>query len=258
MKRLLTAFACGAILALGMTSCKIIIYTGEGTVQTGSGKNSVTASGKVSTRSYSCADFTGISVSGTMTVNYVPGDYGVEITTYNNIFDYLEVYVNSSGRLVIGFKDATIKNCDILEVNVSCPGLDRVSLSGAVDMKMPEGLDTGDLRLTLSGAAGFIADGPVSAGNIMLDVSGAGKVTFASVKARGLKAGLAGASEVNLNDVDCGNIDLLVSGAGKTYLAGRAGRTTVAISGTGKVDARKLECADFNSQVSGVGKIMRP
>ena len=256
MKRLLTAFACVAILALGTASCKIITYKGE--IRVHDGKDSVTASGEVSTRSYSCADFTGISASGSMTVNYVPGDYGVEITTYDNIFDYIEVYVNNDSCLVVGFKDSTIKNCDILEVNVSCPGLDMVSLSGAVDMNMPEGLDAGDFRLMMSGASQFVADGFVSAGNISFDVNGAGKATFASVKAKEFEAEFDGAGELNLNDVDCGNIDLQVSGTGKAYLAGRAGSTTVSISGAGNVDARNLECADFNSRVSGIAKIRRP
>lgn len=230
---LILAFVLSASI---LTSCKFFSVSDSGNIKFHSGE-SVTASDTVTSRKISVADFNALEVGSACKVIYVPGECGLEIRTHNNIFDYIEPFVEN-GVLNISTNFSNVRKIDTLEIYVQSPYLNSVSASGAVEFYAENGLTAQE--------------------DFELEVSGAGDVSIKALKAENADVSMSGAAKLDLAEIDCRDLMLGISGAGKVNVTGRAETADVSVSGAGKIDLSKLECEDVHIFASGASRVITP
>ncbi|MBV8603434.1 MAG: DUF2807 domain-containing protein [Pelomonas sp.] len=97
-----------------------------------------------------------------------------------------------------------------------------------VDVQMRE-----PRAISLSGASDLIAQGPLHAQSLTIDISGT--------------------ANVRMDAIDADALRFDVSGAGDGRLAGRAGALAISLSGTGKIKAEDLRTSSAKVSISGAG-----
>ena len=86
-------------------------------------------------------------------------------------------------------------------------------------------------------------------------ISGAGRITAASLSADTLEAAISGAGKISLAGVRAQRLSSRVSGAGSFELAGGVERHDVSISGAGSVRASGLATKHTTASISGSGSL---
>ena len=232
MKRTAIAIALisGLVVALLMAGCSVPLV------------GFVTASGPILTRDYDVTGFSSVDSGGVYQIELVPSEsYSVEVTSNENIFDYIEV-TKSGSTLKLGLRNG-------------------ISFNGPLTLKakitMPElwGLE-------LSGASNATADGFKSAHDFRLNVSGAGRADFDLETGR-FTADLSGAGR-GQGKLKAADTDIRLSGAANLELEGSAANTVINGSGAAsaglsefnvKKDARVTLSGGSHGSINVSGKL---
>ena len=248
MKRFLI-LASLVLLAAATVSCNLKI----------NGKKYVTikGEGQFLTQDYDLSGFDSIKVEGCYDVTFIQtsGEYGVSVSTYENIFPLIEVSVEGD-KLVLSSVDGKPFRTDKLEVIVKAPMLTDVTVEGSADLIMNGFTSDGDLNLLVMGAGDFNLAG-VTCKAISLEVNGAGDLDVKQLSCESAKITVNGAGDVDADFVRADKVKVAVAGAGDVKLTGTAGDVSCSISGVGSVDARSLTYTDFTGEKSGVGVIRK-
>lgn len=211
----------------------------------------IRGNGNIDRETRSVSGFEGLSASGIFDVTYRQSpNYRVEIITDENIMPLVETKVEN-GVLKLRLKKGTRKITK-LEAKISGPYLTSLNLSGAAEFEMASELETGELKLNMSGAAE--ANIPyLLANNLELTLSGSSELTIEDGKIDEAKANLSGASEYTAsgNKTDSFHVvasgasearvwvvdDLVVnaSGASDVYCKGTPGHKSIKSSGSSDV-----------------------
>ncbi len=254
MKKVLFTAAVLGLAALLLAGC-----TGWGLV---------VGKGDIISKQFDFKDFNAIQAGSAIEVQVNQADtYGVTISTYENIFDHLDV-TQSGKTLDIHLKSGSFGRTDIKAV-ITMPELASFDLSGASKGNVQGFKATNDLTLKVSGASQLTLN--KEAGKTTADVSGASKVT-GQLKAQNTKFTVSGASHFELSgsatdvtynisgasqavtrDFQIQNAEVTVSGASKA---------TVNASGTISVDATGASTLEYfgnpnlkTVNVSGASKL---
>jgi len=108
-------------------------------------------------------------------------------------------------------------------------------------------------RVTISGAASFLAPAPVRADKLVVRISGAGSARFHRLDAESLTFDISGHGEGTVAG-SVQKLSLDISGRGDFRGAGlRAERSAVAIAGVGDVEVWAVQ--DLAIAVAGIGKV---
>jgi len=196
----------------------------------------ITASDRFITRTEVTGDFHAIQCDLAAEMTYLPGGCAITLEGPDNVLNHLSVK-NDRGTLVISSDGTRFRELEQLEIQVSCPVLERISINGALDFEAPQGITALDFEAEVNGAGDIDIKG-LKAGRITITVNGAG--------------------DTDIDGLECDQINLAINGAGEAKLAGRAGRATLTLSGAGNIDASQLRCPDFDSKVRGIGRIHVP
>ncbi|MET0462538.1 MAG: head GIN domain-containing protein [Chitinophagaceae bacterium] len=176
----------------------------------------------------------------------------VELHAQQNILDILETFV-SSDELIIKFKNGVnVRSYDDIDIHISGPSPESVSLSGDASLEMPGTISGDRLQLRVSGS-GNIEVGQVSltnkleatvtgSGNINvaqgtvkqvnLRISGSGNIRSTGVSAQEADAEISGSGNIRVKATD--KLNARISGSGSVYYTG-APLLTTNISGSGSV-----------------------
>ena len=223
--KILTAVLLVLLLATFLISgCQTILVS----------KNGETETGETETRQYVFSEFTRVDISSAFSYEIMQSDtYSVSITTNNNLFD--DIKITQEGQtLIIGMEIPgapwTIFNVDpSLKAVITMPQLDGLDSSGATHGIVADFSSTENLGVTASGASS-VELVKISAGDVIFDVSGAGKVT---------------------GDIEAINIELEVSGASTVQLKGSAGSIAADVSGASNLKLSDLKVENANVILSG-------
>lgn len=203
------------------------------------------------------SDFDRIDIYGASNVSFVQkaGKPRVEIYTSENIVDLIEVKVSGNTLYLGKIKDDKNVEYDRLEFTVTAPDLEGARLSGAVNLKLENGLDTEEFTLDISGAGNIEGGNLTCSGKFLVDTSGAADLDCNRVKCSDARIDLSGMSDIDIKELTCDCFSLDVSGAGNTNVkALSANKVTVDVSGTGNVHLEgKTDRASYT--VSGMGDI---
>jgi hypothetical protein len=234
MKVMMTA---AIMVGLGFASCRKI--KGEGPVIT-------------EYRSVSSFSRIRSGMSGNV---YVRQDsiYKVEIQAQRNILNVLNTTV-SGGELKIDFDyNKHIGNYDRIDVYISCPNIESLSLSGSGNIAMTNKCSSSSIDLSISGS-GNIRFPEMNTNRLNAKISGSGDIDVLGGWATTLSTQTTGSGDIDVVGLIADYADVRVSGSGDTKV-NASEQLDVNISGSGDVYYRGNP--KLHTSISGSGKVRR-
>jgi hypothetical protein len=156
----------------------------------------VTGSGERTTEERSIKDFSEVEIRGAAEVKIISGtDYGVSVTSYENIVSLIETSVNKDKLVISTTENINLSNSEI-NITVTTPTLESVTLSGA----------------------GNVVIKSFRQSKIKLNLQGAGNVQFSESEYDTVYASLSGAGNMSLNVKNY--LDATLKGVGQIEYVG--------------------------------------
>jgi hypothetical protein len=209
----------------------------------------VQGDGKVVKETRVVSSFDGIEVSGAFSVYLRQGsNEEVVIEADENLQPVIRAEVHGS-TLVIDTKKP-INHPTALKVYITFKDLNKVEVSGAVDIVTENKITLNDFSLHTSGASDVRME--LTARKLDLNSSGASKLRLAG-SATDVSADLSGACDIFGFDLVCENFTVDLSGAGKAQIHVTK-KINAEISGAGSI-RYKGNPTIINQSVSGAGSI---
>jgi hypothetical protein len=195
-------------------------------------KDRLTASGDKITEERNPGNFTGINASGSNPVHVVYGaDFKVILKGSDNLIPHFKTKVMSS-VLYLEYERTSVQHDDI-EVFITMPLIDRVSLSGSGEVEIKGQFpDVDTFRASLSGSGEIEVDETFNARQARVDISGSGNADLEKLNAKNADIDISGSGDVKIKVQDL--LKAAISGSGKVYYWGTP-QVNSDISGSGKV-----------------------
>lgn len=200
-------------------------------------QNRVVGSKNYITKNIEVKSFKHIKVVGSPDVIYTQSngkEPKIEVYGSDNIVPLLEINVENTTLVVSFKKNTSITNPGKLEIRVSAPAVESMSVSGSGDIIIPNGISTSGLSLKVSGS-GDITGKNITCGNLDLSVTGSGDIELSNAKVQ--------------------NVNAKVQGSGDIELSGTAMNANYQVTGSGDITAHKLKADHVQAGVSGSGDI---
>lgn len=176
--------------------------------------------------------FNAISSSGNFDVYFEYNDSSeVTVSCESNLIQYIETAVFENELKIRIPSFITLRPTKAIEIYVRGPQVESIKLSGA----------------------GLIHTDSVNSKNLVLELSGAGKIV-ADFYGENLFTNISGAGKIDVFAL-CNNYELNVSGSGDIELFGSAKYSKYRISGSGSVKAYKFPVLEVDVNVSGSGSL---
>jgi hypothetical protein len=176
----------------------------------------ITGSGKVVTKSFSVAAFSGVEASNAFVVNVSLGDReALTVRADDNLVDRLDVGV-SSGTLRLGLDPPASVREATLEANVIVVSLSSIHLDGASQAHLADALTGKKVDVRLSGAS--MIDGSVQCDEVDLSLSGASQADLTGTAGH-LVVDEDGASQLESLGLQVDNLDIELSGASQATVS---------------------------------------
>ena len=210
--------------------------------------------GGTRTETRDVSGFDAIELSGFGSMHIEQGeDYEVELSGSESVLDRTETEVRGSTLRIGQYRQWSIwpffTGPQRLDVRVTVPSLERVTVSGAGDVSI-EGLEGERFEFRLSGAGDLTAR-DVDLDALRVELSGAGSARI-SGKARTQEVVLSGAGDYDGRDLESSDARVEVSGAGSVVVWAEE-RLDVQASGAGSVEY--YGDPRVRSDVSGVSSV---
>lgn len=195
----------------------------------------VSGNGNVEEQSRNVEAFDRIEASGMFELHLVQSEaHRLKVVADENLMDLIETYVEG-GVLHIRTKES-IREAKELDVYISMPELEKIDLSGAVEIDGKGVFTAKDLRIESSGAAQIDLEIEVedldlelsgateiklrgSAENVRIEASGASEMELFALRVRKMRVDLSGASELEVNVSE----DLQIEASGASDIKYRGG-----------------------------------
>lgn len=209
-------------------------------------------SGAVTSVPIEVTPFSAIEASHHFTVRIAIGSpESATLRVDDNLLDVVDVGVHD-GTLRVGLRFGTEVTHATLEIDVTVPSLERVTASGASQVRVEGRHEAEHAELTLSGSSELTADLEVGRGH--LELSGTSTATLSGA-AGTLEVTMSGASHLYADELSVGDLTIDASGASTADVA-VSGRLSAAASGASMV--RYAGSPDVErSTTSGASSIRR-
>jgi hypothetical protein len=212
-----------------------------------------TASKDTSEEMRDVADFTSVSLNGSMDVNVSVGkETSVKVIADSDIIDYLETEVKN-GRLIIDLEDnRSYRNIKKMQVIVTTPTLKSARLNGSGDMDVNNvEADTFEFELRGSGDAN-LTDFEVE--KLELNLAGSGDIE-SDGSCKSLDISLRGSGDISGRKMKCDTADVSLRGSGDVQVFAEKS-AKVNVRGSGDVDVYG-DPDTLDSNVNGSGDVNR-
>ena len=197
-----------------------------------------------------------LSVSGAMDVTIERGDvYSMEIDTDDDNERYLKVSQTDRSLSIRHnppngvFKSGKYRKAHL---KITAVDIDRIEVSGAVDVVINGDFPGKDFLCKVSGASVVEASGKNE--KIKLELSGASRVNLKNIEAAMLEADITGASTISVAGVSK-QVSVMASGA-STFLGSGLQADEASLIVTGASDARISVSNKLTATASGSSKIL--
>ncbi len=196
--------------------------------------NIITGEGPIVEKTIELDAFTGVEMDGSFDLVLDQGvQQKVVVAGNQNILDRLKLEVLDN-RLYISLEPGNYMNFE-LEVRVTLPTVDHVSLSGSGDVRMGTFVGLNDLRVVLDGSGDIVSEGAIEVlGATDIEMDGSGDI----------KLGVRSKS-----------ITIVMDGSGDVELTGSTTELVASLDGSGDIKAHKLESLDAQVKLDGSGSI---
>lgn len=223
MKRSLSSLSCFAAAALVSVFC----CTACNFLQT----DEIVGSGTLKKESRPAADgFSRVKITGALTLQAKCGasSTSIEVLADDNILPILITDVHGDTLEVRTTESYRPRNPVV--VSVKMPALAQLIVSGACGAEV-DGLDEGDLEITVEGASSLRATGKLD--TLRGEVSGAARLDAEALECKTVKLDVSGAAKGHVWATEL--IDADVSGAAKLTYKGKPKSANTKTSGVGSV-----------------------
>jgi len=176
---------------------------------------SIRGNGNVKQQNFSLNNFKTVSVSGDWTVEITQNvTSSVTVDADENLFDYLDIRVDGSHNLHIGFKKGYAISNAHCKASITMPILTQLTASGSI---------TGEIK------------------------------SFNNMSGEAMSIAISGSGDITANDINVKNLALEISGSGDFKATGEAQAFKVDISGSGEIRTTGLKTKEANISISGSG-----
>ncbi len=177
--------------------------------------------------------FRGIEASGDVrvTVTIAPERGPVVVRGDDNLIGHLRTSVERD-VLRIGFEEGNFQPRRRMEVSVTCPSIETLSLLGSGDVEVSE-VAAQSLAVTLSGNGEVRVSGAADWLDVLLN--GSGDARLADLKARKARVILNGSGDVDLRATE--ELEAKVTGSGDVRYRGNP-QVNFSVHGSGSIRAR--------------------
>jgi len=215
------------------------------------GINAVQGTGDMVSRDFAVGNFTGIDIAGGYVVVYRNSQTNaVTVNMQENLFEYLEVTVNSQGVLQISStRSFRTSSSNTPRIYVSAPYLSEIHVGGALTTENWDTIRTERLFIHAAGAVDAAIDMEVD--ELELVLAGAGTFDFSGT-ADAANFALAGAGEINGEDLQTRIATVSIAGASSATVA-VSDVLNATISGVGTI--YYIGDPQINRTVAGIGTI---
>ncbi|MDX9858852.1 MAG: head GIN domain-containing protein [candidate division Zixibacteria bacterium] len=194
--------------------------------------NGVKGSGDIVTESRDVGDFDRINSAGAFDIHVTVGpEPTLKIEFDDNLIELIETEVRG-GTLRIDSRKSFRSRSDCT-ITITVPSLERITSSGSGDITV-ERLSGELFECRLSGSGSITAEGEI--GEIEATISGSGDIDARNLKAKSAFARVSGSGEIAVYATD--DFDGVVSGSGDIFYYGDPAKTSVNVSGSGRIKAR--------------------
>jgi hypothetical protein len=191
--------------------------------------------------------FEKIKISGSVVVNYrASQEYRVVVTVDSNLEEYTRVYTEGN-LLKIGTQEKKSYSFTKYIVDIYCPKLSAVSISGSVRFNGIDKIYTPIFELEISGSGRINA--AFECENFSAKISGSGDIT-AKGSAKETNISVSGSGEFKGNDFQTNNAIVDISGSGEMWICVLE-HLKAKVSGSGKITYRGNPRIDYNGSGSG-------
>ncbi len=208
--------------------------------------------GKVIKQDRKVTSFNAIDVSGAFEIILTQGTTEtVAVEADENLLPFIRTAVVGN-ELRIDTKDHSLHHVTVMKVYVTIKDLNKIDVSGAVNLNTTNRMTLNELNIDASGASESKLD--IAVQKLNLDCSGASKMHFSGM-AVDVRMDLSGASDIFAFDLPAETYSIELSGAGKAQI--NVTKSLVAeVSGAGDV-VYKGSPAQIDQSVSGAGTIKK-
>lgn len=219
---------CMTLTAVLLSSCFSVNTNYKG------GKNNIKGEGPVITKSLDLKGFDSIVINGQADVVFTQAEsFEVTLTTQENIFDYIDYHVDGN-TLILETKEKVGIRAERYDVSIQAPSLESLTVNGASDFEIKKLQTEKDL---------------------IVEVNGAGDLSFNDITCRDLTIVTNGASDIGAS-ITVKSVKIEVNGAGDVRVGGMAETASFEVNGAGDIDARNLSVAgEVAKKTSGIAKI---
>jgi len=208
----------------------------------------VKGNGNVQTEERPVTSFNKIKIGGAFEVLLRQGDKEeVEIEADDNLLEIIETSV--SGKTLTVRTDKNIRKAEVLRAYITFTDLEKLDVSGAVELKTNSPITTEKLEIEVSGAAKI--DMELEVNKLVMDMIGATEIHL-SGRAKDVVADISGACELNAIDLKTETFSLDANGATATEVHVTE-KLTVDIAGAGSV--RYKGDPKVSKDIAGAGSV---
>ena len=193
-------------------------------------------SGPVTSEVREVGEFLGVTNTGSFDVYVNRADtFGVEVVAQENLIPIIETYVSGGTLIVKTENNACYRSSWPVEVHVTMPGTESLSLTGSGKV-----------------IAGLIAETDVEISN-----SGSGKMEVDSVQSETLVVANAGSGQVGIEMIESTDVDVIQSGSGTIVCSDMYGTAQVNIrhSSSGRVSVQIPDGTLLDVVMNGSGHV---
>lgn len=195
-------------------------------------KEKLTASGDKITETRTPGNFNGVNINGARTiyVNYGT-EYKVEIKGSKNLIPFFKTSIIND-VLYLSYEKVNVFHDD-LEIMVTLPEIKNAALSGSGKILISGDFPLVDkLKASASGSGEIRADSPFEVNDLLINISGSGKINLEKIVAKDADVDISGSGDARINITE--ELKARISGSGKLYYSGNP-EIDSSISGSGKL-----------------------
>ncbi|PQB04294.1 head GIN domain-containing protein [Aureitalea marina] len=229
--------------------CTLLIVGGTSSVFAQWGSKKVTGNGNVTTKTVNTGSYDAVKGVGSMDIHLERGTEGaVQVTTDDNLHEYLDIQVKGSSLVIATKKGYNLKTKKGIHVTVPFQDISEVALTGSGDIDTKDTIDSQNMAISVTGSGDVILD--INSGKAKVRVTGSGDIEL-SGKTVDLDLAISGSGDYKGFGLEAQNTDVSISGSGDAKVV--ANSSIIArVAGSGDIEYRgNPEQSDTKASGSG-------
>lgn len=195
------------------------------------GRQRITGTGEIITKSYKLSDFDAIHVSGENRITIKLADKTqADLGADANLIGHINVYVKNKILYIKPDDSYSIDPSRPVNVVINTKALQEINVAGANKIYAAN-INTKELALNIAGATKCYLSGKVD--NLYLNIAGASKILAGGLIAKNVKIKTAGMAHITVHVNN--SLDATIMGGGKIQYYGHPAQITQHIAGSGEI-----------------------